>query len=116
MSDRTEVACQLAIMMKARKLVANQFTKQAAARNKDGDECDPLCDDAITFCSVGALVRYIGKDSMYELWPFVECMGFFRPSLLMDFHDSHTKAEVLAKFDEGIAKLGAKIPAFDDAA
>lgn len=107
----------LEALQKARDLVSDpkRWTQNAFARDEDGrdgpsydgDWFEPVC-----FCSLGALAHVCGMEPEHELpgedvlaGVIAEQNGLeYDLSLIHEFNDSHTHAEVLAIFDLAIAR------------
>ena len=96
----------LEILKAARELlsVPERWTKRVSARATDGKSCPIDSPNATCWCIVGAL----GKITDYALPD--ECTDVLReglPGSLVSFNDApeRTHAEVLARFDEAIARL-----------
>ena len=88
------------LTMKAWQLLEDpkHWTKDAFARNKDGQEVDESSPDAVCWCVVGAcrkLYTYEERKKIYDrLRPAVPY------NVVMDWNDNNTHAIVLAKLKE----------------
>jgi hypothetical protein len=108
----------LAVLSRARQLIAKGWTRGDMATSKDGRHTDPRSNTACRFCAMGAVVRasadltgdnlddaYINKTTKGALDQLRELVG---PSV-GKFNDEQTsKRPVLAAFDQAIAKLEAQ--------
>lgn len=94
------------ILIAARQLIANpeHWTQHVMARSASGLKASAENDPSATcFCPMGAVIRTVGFNSKIDE-PFRHLRKFFEGSI-SKFNDSHTHAEVLAKFDEAIQSL-----------
>ena len=76
------------------------WTRGGFAKDKDGVDIDPLHDDAVCFCSAGAIVRVTGGwDSPLALDAFDALAGVARASIVTwnDYH-VHSFSDVRAAF------------------
>jgi hypothetical protein len=97
----------LEVLKAARELISDEkrWTQREFSRDADGN---PLGSDEVSagvcFCAVGALLRCEGRIFSESYEALSESMEAVTVSY---YNDTHTHAEVLAKFDEAIAKLEA---------
>jgi hypothetical protein len=99
------------LLIKARALIANpeNWTRMAFARDSEGVSVDELCDDAVCFCAVGAINRakadhgYLGGDNPPMKLMRGVVSQCFKNSLISEFNDTRTHAEVMFLFDKTIA-------------
>lgn len=92
------------ILIKARELIADpaHWTQGELARNDVGAYRHPLALEAVCFCSIGALER--AANGEYDD-AYYQARARLRGTLnrcIASFNDTHTHAQVLAKFDEAI--------------
>lgn len=96
------------VLIAARAKIADpaNWTQHDYARRKCGYAVNPTSTYAECWCAIGALAAVIGDTVRAEKSvPYFElrdAMGLD----IDDFNDTHTHAEVLAKFDEAIAAQG----------
>jgi hypothetical protein len=95
----------------ARKLIElpEHWTQRGFARASQGtQEIDPNNPNATCWCSTGAIAHI--QDINFPRWTEDMSYAFSveKDQELEDFNDTHTHAEVLAAFDEAIARLEAK--------
>jgi hypothetical protein len=99
----------LEIMRAARALITppGSWTQREAARDIDGQSTFPLYDDAICFCSLGAIDRAMGPERFYVQNALADHIlrKYKQGVVAWNDHPTRTHAEVLAEFDEVIAKL-----------
>jgi hypothetical protein len=92
----------------ARQLITDpaKWTQGDYARDADGIDVAPEDEDAVCFCSYGAIASICGLNE--DLPPFRHlhnvCGRMFKMSVI-DLNDTHSHAEVLALFDAAIAEL-----------
>lgn len=102
------------VLVLARPLIANGFITGAYAKTKDGTNVAVDDERAVCFCSLGAIRNVFYKaeraGTSYELmYEAEEClinaMNDYGPVVMgvITYNDSHTKEEVLAKWDKAIA-------------
>jgi hypothetical protein len=93
----------------ARQLITDpaKWTQGVSARNKAKKGVCPLAEDAVCFCSLGAIRNVVGNDdeSFDVAWDALHDNSPI--GLVAAFNDTHTHAEVLALFDAAIAELEA---------
>lgn len=105
---------QIAIAKKARALIEdpNNWTQGAYATDKDGVALDqPLDDEAVCFCMIGAIRRAEGnpreevtRQNIPLLWGVLEDMvGEYQYP--HEYNDTHAHDEVLAFLDKAIKRL-----------
>lgn len=94
----------------ARELISvpERWTQNIFARDKDGGRIDPQSDEAVCFCSFGAIERFTGCKTLTEVEGHLDnvCARLFGTNVI-SFNDTRTHAEVLALFDAAIAELEA---------
>jgi hypothetical protein len=92
----------------ARQLIStpDSWTQEVFARDKDGLRVDAQSEEAVCFCSFGAIERFTGCKNLSEVEQHLDnvCEKYFRTNVI-SFNDTHTHAEVLALFDAAIAEL-----------
>ena len=92
----------------ARDLISDpaRWTQNLFARDKDGKRADPQSDEAVCFCSFGAIERFTGCKTLSEVEGHLDnvCGRLFGTNVI-SFNDTRTHAEVLALFDAAIAEL-----------
>ena len=92
------------ILIAARALIdtPEKWTQFESARNINGVGCHPRSPDAVCFCTLGAIDRACQDDlNDYKALQTLQSIV----GMVANFNDSHTHAEVLAAFDEAIARL-----------
>ena len=105
------------ILVKAKKLIEDyeHWTTHTLARDGKGKGCDPLSNEACSFCSLGAIVnvtqasKYVADRSSY----YDEAVELLRLAMypnnynefrfIGDFNDKHSHEEVLDAYDKAIA-------------
>lgn len=104
----------LEILKGAREIISDEshWTQEEYARAKTrtsdgmGQWRNPGDPDAICWCSIGAIAKAAGFVTTVSVWNRELSEAFNRSeSSLEKFNDSHTHSEVLAIFDEAIARL-----------
>ena len=93
------------VLVKARALIAKGWCQGAVSRSGDGTEVPHLSDLACSWCIVGAVCA-VGKTSAPALDALRRVTGV-RNGYLDNWNDApeRTQADVLAAFDETIARL-----------
>lgn len=110
---------QIAIAKKARALIEDpkNWTQGAYATDKDGVALDqPLDDEAVCFCMIGAIRRAEGspleevtRQNVRLLWAALDNMANGEAlAYSHEYNDTHTHAEVLAFLDSAIELLKEK--------
>lgn len=96
------------ILMNARSIISNpnKWTQGVLSRDSKGKSVPYDKDDAVCFCSAGAIHRaqylYRMKHYMSDPWKKLsDVMGGSIP----EFNDNHTHEEVLAAFDRAIKSV-----------
>lgn len=90
----------------------DKWTQGHFARDRLGLEISPRTDQAVCFCSLGAMMR-VNYDEPYI--PAVKALGraitgddtigyYGAFQAVHEFNDKHTHAEVMGMFDKAIAK------------
>lgn len=105
----------IAVLSRARELIAKGWTRGNAAKDEHGEAVAPLSEQACTFCAYGAITRstydLIGKDSDDAEEEILVTLGF-KPRMwddLFTFNDkAKSKKPILTLFDKAIAKLEAQ--------
>lgn len=96
------------ILIEARAKIAKpeNWTQKAAARDKDGFSISVFHEHATRWCAAGAVraVVPMGESNYVAALHRLEA-HLPSPSVIAMYNDSHTHAEVLAKFDEAITSL-----------
>ena len=91
----------------ARQLISDpaKWTQGVAARNRLGSSVDPLAEDAVCFCSIGAIRNVVAEDN-HAFERASDALRSHSPiGVIAGFNDTHTHAEVLGLFDAAIAEL-----------
>ena len=90
------------ILRKAKALIdtPEKWTQGAFARDRIGNQTLNLNDKAVCFCSAGALGRLNALD--YQSIKIINYLAGVMGDIV-GFNDTHTHAEVMAKWDEAIA-------------
>ena len=99
---------ELLIKAKAIILAPAHWTQNAFARDELGNTTDELASDAVCFCSLGALYKAQSNTLITEEWQAAK--DYINRSIrateqylgVAGYNDTHTHAEVLAKFDAAI--------------
>jgi hypothetical protein len=78
-------------------------TGTLAKTSPEGKRVDYFSVDAKCWCSSGAIMRV---NPQFNGWNYL--LDAMKTSTIPIFNDTHTHAEVLAAFDEAIARLEAK--------
>jgi hypothetical protein len=81
------------------------WIKKALAEDSRGADVDAWQPEACRWCSAGALLAVCGNWN-WEYDAAVQALEY-RMGVISRFNDTHTHKEVLAAFDEAIAKLEA---------
>lgn len=98
----------LEVLKAARDLISDEkrWTKFTFGKNESGDFLDESdITKAVCFCGSGAIL-YCGG-TLYGL-AYRTLAKSMESECICDFNDSHTHAEVLAKFDEALASMEAE--------
>lgn len=95
------------VLIAARAKIADpaNWTQGECARDSTGKEVHSSSDRAVCWCSIGAIANTIALDGGVFNNVITE-LEFVIPGGISTFNDTHTHAEVLAKFDEAIAAQG----------
>lgn len=109
--DKSSTLTTLEILTRARALIAdpNHWMQQdySGVRDSEGTliAVPAIYPGANCFCSIGAVHRVDNKPSiaMTEESEALKFLEIVMGGLVSIYNDSHTHAEVLAKFDEAIA-------------
>jgi hypothetical protein len=91
------------ILRKAKALIdtPEKWTKGSNARSMGGFKVSAYDESACKFCSIGALSKANNGDKRYsDIYYYLDAAMVTRVSA---FNDTHTHAEVMAKWDEAIA-------------
>lgn len=97
-------------LIKAKALIDSpeKWTTGQLAKNSDGWTVSPEDDDAVCFCSVGALERvyFLDLNSKYSDWDRsrIVLWNQIDHGFIPDFNDSHTHSEVMEMWDKAIAQ------------
>lgn len=97
------------VLKRAKRLLETKgWTQGWYARDKGGNETSPLSDEAVCFCSVGAVERAAGADYAYAYAFAIDKLVASLPrgwTRVPEYSDAprRTKAQVLALFDRAIA-------------
>jgi hypothetical protein len=92
----------------------NHWTQEAYARNEYGDVREAEADDAVRFCSMGALdrqpsvyMKFANRDGVIQRWRPIHFLNWAKAfnEGITTFNDKHTHAEVMAAWDAAIKKL-----------
>lgn len=92
------------VLIAARAKIADpvNWTQGEYARNADGADCEG--DDAVCWCAIGAIQESCDDyDTARDALEYLHAVMGTYP---YHFNDTHTHAEVIAKFDEAIAAQG----------
>lgn len=104
----------LKTLIDARALISDskRWCQNALAVNRAGIRAYPEDDDAIAWCSIGALRRSFNgalrvADALLDSLPDYKWDGFFLNPCepIAKYNDTHSHAEVLALFDSTIERL-----------
>ncbi|APH74156.1 DUF6197 family protein [Aquibium oceanicum] len=97
------------ILTKARELVAAGWNKGHYGESANGITVGPLHEDAVCFCTMGALFRAAGTFDEDIVHPAVQALGFEYSGQVLLWNDEkdRTQDEVLARFDNAIKELAA---------
>lgn len=101
----------LTLLKKARKLISKEenWTYGSLARSIDGGSAIPNSTDAVCWCSVGALRKFVELDFIHDaVDELILAMPESDRQSATNFNDSHTHVEVLALFDKAIANMSLK--------
>jgi len=98
-------AAVVKVLTDARRYVANGWTQNADARDKDGWRASPHSDAAVCFCSSGAITRANGPYEANQKARRV--LSLVVGGHIPTFNDTHTHEEVLAAFDLAIERVSA---------
>lgn len=101
----------LEILVEARASIANPatWTRGCYARNRYGARVSPLSDEAVSFCSIGALDRALRSNTALGD-PVMRALRAGSGVLdISAFNDGRTHAEVIAVFDAAITAERAKL-------
>lgn len=101
----------LTLLKKARHLISKEenWTKFAFAKDANGVETASKGNDAICWCSIGAMRKFVGLDFCTDaLGELMLAMPEDCRQSVGAFNDSHTHAEVLALFDKAIENTSLK--------
>lgn len=96
------------ILRKAKALIdtPEKWVKGKFGASKNDREIYPTAPQACRFCSLGAFIRF-GGDRTNEVNYLREAISqdspFANDTVIANFNDTHTHAEVMAKWDEAIA-------------
>lgn len=94
--------------LKAAKLLIiteDKWCQKTPARNKYGESCSPSSEQAVSMCAVSAIntaCNGFNKDLQQSVEYRLMCEVCNTRWFAIDYNDTHTHAEVLAKFDEAI--------------
>lgn len=95
----------IATLKAARKLISvpKRFTREASARDADGNSTHSTLPAAVCWCSLGAIWHVAGytKSANDAEAALALAMG----GQVSEFNDTHTHPEVLAAFDAAIKRL-----------
>lgn len=80
------------------------WTQGECARDSKGKEVHSRNERAVCWCSIGAIAHASGF--YYGFDKTIAALESVIPGSISTFNDTHTHAEVLAKFDEAIAAQG----------
>lgn len=93
------------ILIAARDVIKNpeNWTTDVAARDSKGKEVDPKSEEAVCFCTFGALRKVTTHQHQVDrasalLWNFMT-VG------IAQYNDDHTHEEVLNKIDQAISSI-----------
>lgn len=101
----------LTLLKKARKVISKEenWTRGELARNFNGGAAVPNSTDAVCWCSMGAMRKFVELDFITPaLDELILAMPIGYRQSVVTFEDSHTHAEVLALFDKAIENLSSK--------
>lgn len=103
----------------ARELIAtpDKWTQGHIARDKDGEPCDVLSEDAVCFCAIGALYKVVGIEPLYyagadesKIGVLVGAEALMRAAingLPADYNDRSTHDDVMTMFNSAIVRARA---------
>lgn len=93
------------LLIKARSFIENKdsWTQGYFAKNSDGFGINPDNENAVCFCSWGAMEKAAGHRLDLEDDNSLRHLKQFMDYNIPKFNDHHTHAEVLAAFDAAIA-------------
>lgn len=102
------------VLIAARAKIADpaNWTQGSFAKDIDGCQVWPWDEDATCLCAMGAIAVSVGGydqhsiDSVFATPYFDALSEVMGAGDVVQFNDTHTHAEVLAKFDEAIAAQG----------
>jgi hypothetical protein len=86
---------------KAKIATPDAWTQGELARDSAGEWCGYYDPDAKCFCSLGALLISARSPALTEAIKYLEKV--IPAYTVLEFNDTHTHAEVMAKWDEAIA-------------
>lgn len=86
------------ILTAARELISapERLARGQYARDINGEGCSSDDENAVCFCSIGAIHR-VGGD-----WDEKRFLRAEMDGTIIDFHETHTHAEILSAFDRAI--------------
>lgn len=93
------------ILVGARELVRQGWTRGTFARNSFGKPCVVFCDDAVAWCCLGALCKASGGCYSAEYKQVLSVLNESVSGPLSDWNDEASYGEVIAHLDETIATL-----------
>lgn len=94
------------VLIAARAKIADpaNWTQRVSAREVNGHVVAHDDAMAVCWCALGALANVIWRNDIY--WAAESALSDAIGGSIHKFNDTHTHAEVLAKFDEAIAAQG----------